>query len=383
MTGLRAVRRPGASTHATGVMLCALALVSGCTGATTGTSGPAAAPPATTTTEPSPSGTSSPSNVPSGTGSPTADAPTGERAGVFGQLPAIIRSIEPSVVTVFVENGVGSGVVYRDDGTIVTNQHVVGDARTVRIGFADGQRVDGQVLAADAGTDLAVVRVPRTGLPAARFQTELPQVGELALALGSPLGFEGTATAGIISGLSREIPGSAEKSTALVDLIQTDAPISPGNSGGALVDADGDVVGINEAYIPPAAGAVALGFAIPSATVVDVVEQLLRTGSVRSPFVGIRPGRITAQVADRLGLQRSDGVLALDVVEGSPAARAGLAPGDVVTALGGTAVRTVEDFLGALRRLRPGQTVPLVRVRDGREETLQVTLSETTRAGRD
>ncbi len=266
MSRRRPVKRPSGPTRATGAAVCAVALVSGCTPATPGTSGPAAAPPETSTTGSSASATSSPSNVPGGTGSPADGAPTGERAGVFGQLPAIIRSVEPSVVTVFVENGVGSGVVYRDDGVIVTNQHVVGDARTVRIGFADGQRADGQVLAADAGTDLALVRVPRTGLPAARFQAELPQVGELALALGSPLGFEGTATAGIISGLGREIPGSAEQSTALVDLIQTDAPISPGNSGGALVDADGDVVGINEAYIPPAAGAVALGFAIPSAT---------------------------------------------------------------------------------------------------------------------
>lgn len=359
-----------------GAGLLCLALVTGCTGTAPSVGAPASG----TTTSPGTPGSAAASPSPSGTTAPPATG--GDRPGVFGQIPAVVREVEPSVVTVFAGSGVGSGVVYREDGTLVTNEHVVGDARTVRIGFADGQRVEGQVVAADPATDLAVVRVGRTGLPVARFQTELPQVGELALALGSPLGFEGTVSAGIISGLNREIPGSAEQSTALVNLIQTDAPISPGNSGGALVDADGDVVGINEAYLPPSTGAVALGFAIPSATVVDVVEQLLRSGSVRSPFVGIRPGRITEQVAGQLGLQRTEGVLVLDVVDGSPAEDAGLAPGDVVTGLDGTAVRTVEDFLGALRRLRPGQTVPLVRLRDGREETVQVTLSETTRSGR-
>ncbi len=268
-------------------------------------------------------------------------------------------------------------MIYREDGTIVTNEHVVAGAERVEVAFADGQRLAGRVVAADAGTDLAVVEVDRSGLPAARFRTELPQVGELAIALGSPLGFEGTATAGIISGLGRQIPGSAQQSTALVDLIQTDAPISPGNSGGALVDGQGGVIGINDAYIPPSAGAVSLGFAIPSVTVVDVVEQLLTTGEVRSAFVGIRPGRITPQVAEQLGLARSEGVLVLDVVEGSPAAAADLQPGDVVTALGDEPVRSVEAFFGTLRGLDPGQRVPAVRVRRGVEQTVELTLGTT------
>ncbi len=363
-------------------MLCCLALLTGCTG--TGGTPPAAS---AATSVPAPSAPASSEGLPPegtrpGTAGASSPPTTGGGGSPFGQIPAVTRSVEPSVVTLFTSDGLGSGVVYRDDGTIVTNEHVVGDARTVEVAFADGKRLQGRVLAADAGADLAVVRVPRTGLPAARFQTQLPQVGELAVALGSPLGFEGTAIAGIISGLNREIPGSAAQSTALVDLIQTDAPISPGNSGGALVDVDGEVVGINDAYIPPAAGAVALGFAIPSATVVDVVEQLLATGSVRSPFVGIRPGRIIEQVADRLGLRRTDGVLVLDVVDDSPAAAAGLQPGDVVVAVNEAPVRTVEEFLGALRPLRPGQAVPLVRVRDGAEQTVRVTLGEVRRPGR-
>jgi serine protease DegQ len=147
-------------------------------------------------------------------------------------IPSIVRKLEPSIVTVYVGQGLGSGIVYKADGVIVTNQHVVGDAKQVAIGFADGQRVPGQVLATDPVTDLAVVRVSRTGLPAARFETALPAVGELAIALGSPLGFANTATAGIISGLGRAIPAEGAQGQPLVDLIQTDAAISPGNSGG-------------------------------------------------------------------------------------------------------------------------------------------------------
>ena len=147
-------------------------------------------------------------------------------------IPSIVRKLEPSIVTVYVGQGLGSGIVYKADGVIVTNQHVVGDAKQVAVGFADGQRVAGQVLATDPVTDLAVVRVRRSGLPEARFETTLPAVGELAIALGSPLGFANTATAGIVSGLGRAIPAEGAQGQPLVDLIQTDAAISPGNSGG-------------------------------------------------------------------------------------------------------------------------------------------------------
>ena len=343
-------------------LVCGIALLAGCTNGT-GAS--------TAATSPAP-GSAAPSSS-----SPSSSTITG-RGSVAG-IPDVIRTVEPSVVTIFTDSGLGSGVIYRTDGTIVTNEHVIHGAKQVQIAYADGQRGPGTVVAADAGTDLAVVRSDRKDLPAAKFQQQLPQVGDLAIALGSPLGFEGTATAGIISGLSREIPGSAQTSTALVDLIQTDAPISPGNSGGALVGGTGEIIGINDAYIPPAAGAVSLGFAIPSATAVDVVEQLLRTGQVRSPFVGIQPGRITPQIAQQLGLQQTDGVLVLDVVKDGPAARAGLLPGDVVTSLSGKRVASVEDFLGALRGVEPNQTVPVVRVRQGNQQTVQVTLGSTTR----
>jgi S1-C subfamily serine protease len=176
--------------------------------------------------------------------------------------------------------GVGSGVIYRSDGIILTNHHVVADASRIEVALADGSRVPGHVTATDPDTDLAVIHVDRKGLPAAEFDRALPQVGELAVVLGSPLGFEKTVTAGIVSGLHRSIPGSASETRALVDLIQTDAAISPGNSGGAVVDASGQVLGISVAYVSPQQGAVSVGFAIPAATVTRVANELLAHGRV-------------------------------------------------------------------------------------------------------
>ena len=304
-------------------------------------------------------------------------APAPRPAGAtFGQIPEVVRQVQPSVVTIFTAEGLGSGVVYRRDGLIVTNEHVIRGQRSVEVAFADGTRRRGSVRAADAITDLAVVEVDRQNLPAARFQAALPAVGELAVAIGSPLGLVNSVTAGIISGLQREIPGAGAQNQALVDLIQTDAPISPGNSGGALVNAAGEVVGINDAYIPPQAGAVSLGFAIPTATVQDVVEQLLEDGTVEHAFLGVQPGPITPQIATALGLDRREGAIVLAVTPNSPAARAQLRPGDVLTAFAGAPVRTVEDFLAELRGQDPGSRVELQILRDGQPQTLIATLSE-------
>ncbi|MFP5371033.1 MAG: S1C family serine protease, partial [Actinomycetes bacterium] len=191
--------------------------------------------------------------------------------GVFGRIPDLVQEVEPSIVSVRTNRGEGSGVVWSDDGIVVTNDHVIAGANRVEVVFADGRRTDAEVIATDPRTDLAVLRSGRKDVPKATFATGLPRVGELAVAVGNPLGFENTVTAGVISGLGRAIPGAAQRAPALIDLIQTDAAISPGNSGGALVNARGEVVGINVAHIPPAAGAESLGFAIPSPTVIDVV----------------------------------------------------------------------------------------------------------------
>ena len=272
-------------------------------------------------------------------------------------IPTIVSNVQPSVVTIFTDGGLGSGVVYSADGLILTNEHVVRGNRQVEVGFADGQRVAGSVRATDAISDLALVEAKRTDLPVAKFQSDLPRIGELAVVIGSPLGFENTATAGIISGLHREIPGSASSSQSLVDLIQTDAAISPGNSGGALVNSRGEVIGISEAYIPPQSGAVALGFAIPAAPAVKVADQLREDGTADHAFIGLGLAEITQQIADQLGLPDTRGALALSVPEGGPADKAGIRAGDVLIRLDGDDLATPEDLLAALRTKSPGQTV--------------------------
>lgn len=301
------------------------------------------------------------------------DTPAATVAGI----PEIIDNVQPSVVTIFLESGgLGSGVIYAEDGLILTNEHVVRGAEEVQVAFADGQRVTGTVVATDAVTDLALVQADRTGLPSAEFQTELPEVGELAIVIGSPLGFENTATAGIISGLHREIPGSATNSQSLVDLVQTDAAISPGNSGGALVNGQGQVVGISEAYIPPQSGAVSLGFAIPAGTAVEVVEELLEDGSAEHAFLGLAPRTVTPQIAQQLGVSVEQGVAVLAVEDGSPADDAGIRPGDIMVSLDGEPLASSEQLLAALRAFNPGDTVAAELLREGETTEVEITLGE-------
>ncbi|MDN5858488.1 MAG: trypsin-like peptidase domain-containing protein [Pseudonocardia sp.] len=293
-------------------------------------------------------------------------------------LADVVARVMPSVVTVATPTGVGSGVVYRSD-VVLTNHHVVAGATEVRIDYADGTSSPGTVLATDPTTDLAVIRTVRTDLPTIEFRTELPRPGETVLAIGSPLGFEGTVTAGIVSALNRQIPGSAAQSRALVDLIQVDAAISPGNSGGALIDAAGRVIGINEAYIPPSAGAVSIGFAIPAATAVDIADQLLADGAATHPYLGVSLGRLTPEISRRLGVVARSGALVLAVAPDGPAAAAGARPGDVVVALADQDVGSIEDLLGALRGTEPGQRTTLTVLRGGDPVELTITIGSRTR----
>jgi serine protease DegQ len=290
-----------------------------------------------------------------------------------------VRELEPSVVAVLAAGvggqGQGSGVIVRRDGLIVTNAHVVQGAEAVEVAFASGAREPAEIVAADADVDLALLRIARGDLPAARLADELPAVGELAVAVGNPLGFENTVTAGIVSGLNRSIP-SGGRTPALVDLIQTDAAISPGNSGGALVGADRRVIGVNVAFIPPEARAVAIGFAIPAPRVRDAIDELLADGNVDEPFLGVILSPLSPQIAERFGIAAAGGAIVVQLERGSPAARAGIRPGDVIVAVDGRPVEAVEQVLAALRRSGAGQRLRLSVVRGGARRDVDVTLEE-------
>ena len=324
------------------------------------------------------------SKQPPATASATASPAATQPADSSSRIPQIVQRVQPSIVTVFAEQsdgrtgtgqGVGSGVIYRSDGIILTNHHVVADASRIEVALADGSRVPGHVTATDPDTDLAVIRVDRKGLPAAEFDKALPQVGELAVVLGSPLGFEKTVTAGIVSGLHRSIPGSASETRALVDLIQTDAAISPGNSGGAVVDASGQVLGISVAYVPPQQGAVSVGFAIPAATATRVADELLEHGRVRHAYLGLQPAQLTPEIARELHVT-GGGVLVYALAPDGPAAKAGIRPGDVLTAVGGQKVASVEELFAALRQHDPGERVAISYVRDGGTHTAHAQITD-------
>jgi serine protease Do len=312
------------------------------------------------------------------------------------QIPAdepvaqVASQVGPSVVQVNVtqnasfgaqsEEGIGSGVIYRKDGYIITNNHVVEGASEVNVAFADGTTERAQVVGRDLNTEIAVLRVNRDDLPAAKFsKSEDLVVGQLAVAIGSPSGFESTVTSGVISGLDREVPpeftGRFEPS--LVDLIQTDAAISPGNSGGAQADRQGEIIGINVAYLPPGeTGAENIGFAIPSDTTVSVADQLIETGEVSSAYLGVGTTDLSPEDAQRFDLPVESGAIVERVEPGSGADAAGVRRGDIIVALGDASIENTGDLLGALRDYQPGDTVELTVVRNGDKQTLDVTLGE-------
>ena len=283
----------------------------------------------------------------------------------------VARAASPAVVSVVREDGSGSGIIVREDGVILTNAHVVGDARSVRIGLADGRTLDGRVLGGDPSVDVAVVRVEAKGLPVASLgDADNLEVGQAAIAIGNPLGLERTVTSGVVSAVNRTPTG-----IGLDGLIQTDAAISPGNSGGPLLDSQGRVIGINTVVLR-APGSEGLGFAIPIGLATDVAEQVLTTGRVTRAFLGINFRDIDAQLAGQFGLPVDQGVIVAAVGQGTPAGRAGVRPGDIITQLDGTKVTQGGDLRRALRKHRPGDTVTLRLVRPDGEIETRVRLAE-------
>jgi S1-C subfamily serine protease len=323
--------------------------------------------------------TSTDPTTPPPTATPSAAAPTislGPAADPFAIVEQIVEQVSPSVVTVLTPQGLGSGVIYSSDGVVVTNHHVVEGSSEWLVALASGERVPAELVGSDPLTDVAVLRIERSGLPAAEFDTDLPPRGTLAVAIGSPLGFLNSVTVGVVSGAGRAIPGAAANAPALVDLIQTDAAISPGNSGGALVGDDGRVMGINVAHIPPQAQAETIGFAIPAGTVVDVVEAILAGRPVEHAYLGVNLAQVTPQMAQQFGLSVEAGAAITDIAPGSPAESSELRAGDVIVATDGEPVRTVEDLLTQLRQRSPGETVQLSVARGAEELAISVTLGQ-------
>src|SRR3954451_2519034 len=351
------------------------AMVAGCV-QVSGTTQPTSTPGAQgTSTQDAALAGSTNAAVPAAVSSPITAAPVSDApVDPFAPVVEIVKQAQPSVVTVLTENGLGSGIIYSSDGRIVTNNHVVASGSTYTVAFASGEQLPATLVGTDPATDVAVLKVDKTGLPAATFEQDLPQVGQLAVAIGSPLGFENTVTAGIVSGLQRTIPGSAQESEALVDLIQTDAAISPGNSGGALVDADSHVIGMNVAYIPPAQSAVSIGFAIPATTVTSVADDLIAGKAVQHAFLGVRYGTLTPEIAQQYAIHSDHGLIVLDVQSGTPADQAGIKPGDVIVSVDGQQMNQVEDLIAALHKHAPGDTIPIVIERNNNQQTVQVTL---------
>jgi S1-C subfamily serine protease len=278
----------------------------------------------------------------------------------------------------------GSGVIYRSDGMIITNNHMVSDPNTgdvptaIKVTLATGEVLDGTLVGRDPLTEIAVIKVSSSKeLPAAKFVGQLPTVGEYAVAIGSPLGYENSVTLGIVSGVSRKIEGTTgSEGAALSNLIQTDAPISPGNSGGALGNASGQVIGINVAYESPAGGAVSIGFAVPAVTATSVADQIINTGKVAQAYLGIGPLDVTPDLQQQYGLSRSSGVLIAEIAAGGPAEAAGLKQGDIIIKADGKDVTDSSSLYAIDRDKKPGDQVQLTIDRNGQEQTVTVTLGE-------
>jgi S1-C subfamily serine protease len=277
-------------------------------------------------------------------------------------------------------SGVGSGVVYSSDGYIVTNDHVVAEngveASSIEVTFSSGETVSATIVARDTFTDLAVIKVDKSNLPAATFARSADvQVGQYAIAIGSPSDYSNSVTLGIVSGLNRTLQESS--SPSLVDLIQTDAAISPGNSGGALLDADGRVIGISVAYLPPAStGAENIGFAIPADTVVGIVQELIAQRKASHPYLGVQYTSVTTELQQADSLSRSSGALVQQVMPGTPAEAAGILQGDIIVSIDGTPVTEQGDVVVILRQKKVGDTITLVLDRKGTETTVKATLVE-------
>jgi serine protease Do len=288
----------------------------------------------------------------------------------FGQqMPQMPRGRPPRL-----QRGLGSGVIVSQDGYILTNNHVVDGADEVKVELPDKRTFTAKVVGTDPASDLAVVKINASSLPTlALGDSDAVKVGDVVLAVGNPLGVGETVTSGIISAKGRTTDvgdGSYQ------DFLQTDAPINHGNSGGALVSANGDLIGINSQILTPSDGNIGLGFAIPSNMARNVMDQLIKNGTVRRAKLGVTVQGVTADLASSFGLPSAKGALVSNVEDGGPAARAGIEQGDVITEYNGKPVADSNQLRNDVSSTTPGSTVSLKVFRNGRTETLQAKLGE-------
>ncbi|HEX7231457.1 MAG TPA: Do family serine endopeptidase, partial [Candidatus Binatia bacterium] len=285
-----------------------------------------------------------------------------------GQLPQS-RSNPPQV-----QMALGSGVIVQPDGTILTNHHVVDGAEQIKVELPNHRIFDAKVVGSDPPSDLAVLKVDAKDLPVLSLgDSDKVRVGDIALAIGNPLGIGQTVTAGIISAKGR-YTGLSDGS--FEDFLQTDAPINQGNSGGALIDSTGELIGINSQILSTSGGNIGIGFAIPSNMARNVMEQLIKTGKVHRGQLGVGIQPMTPELAQQFGLSETRGVLVNTIVENGPAAKAGIRRGDVIVAFNGKPVSDGNTLRNQIASTQPNTQVKLTVVRDKHEQEIPVTLGE-------